>query len=105
MALYESEKSGISPLMVIPITTQGIEEDIRQEEVTDQYKGKRTQAEALQMKKLDPRRPPRNWYNLKEIIATFVALLWVFFGDMRPLNDQVLKLWRVLNYPYLKAVK
>ena len=81
-AMYESAESGISPLMVIPRTTQEIEEDIRREEAEAESKGTRTQAESLQMKKVDPRRPPRNWYKLKEMLATFYALLWVLFGDM-----------------------
>ena len=57
------------------------------------------------MKKADPRRPPRNWYELKEMLDKFAALLWVLFGDVCPLYDQVLKLWRVLKHPLLKAVK
>ena len=32
VAIYETAESGISPLMVIPNTTQDIEEDIRREE-------------------------------------------------------------------------
>ena len=32
VAMYESEKSGISTLLVIPRTTQEIEEEIRREE-------------------------------------------------------------------------
>ena len=63
-----------------------------------------TQAEALQTKKTDPRRPPRNWYELKEILATFVALLWVLFGDVCALHDQIYKLRRVLNHPYIRSV-
>ena len=39
------------------------------------------------MKKIDPRHPPRNWYELKEVIATFAALLWVLFGYVCPLYD------------------
>ena len=39
------------------------------------------------------------------MLATFAALLWVFFGDMCPLYDQILKLFRVLNHPYIKALK
>ena len=57
------------------------------------------------MKKSDPRRPPRNWYELKEMLATFPALLWVLFGDVCPLYDQIYKLWRVLNHPSIKSVK
>ena len=38
------------------------------------------------------------------MLATFDALLWVLFGDVFPLYDQVLKLWRVLNQPSNKAV-
>ena len=97
--MYEIRESGISPFMVIPRTTQEIEEDIWQEEVAAESQGTRTQSEALQMKKSDPRRPPRNWYELKYMLATFAELLWVFFGDMCPLYDKVLKLWRVLNHP------
>ena len=49
--MYESAESGISPLMAIPITTQGIEEKISREELEAESQGTRTQAEALQMKK------------------------------------------------------
>ena len=54
--------------------------------------------------KADPRRPQRNWYELKEILATFTAFLWVLFGDVCPLYDKNYKLWRVLNHPSIKAV-
>ena len=74
VAMYESAESGISPLMVIPITTKDIEEDIRQEEAEAESQGTRTQSEELHMKKADPRRPPRNWYELKVMLATFSAL-------------------------------
>ena len=57
------------------------------------------------MKKADPSRPPRNWYQLKEMLVTLSALLWVLYGDVCPLYDQVLNIWRVLNHPYIKAVK
>ena len=59
--MYESAEIGISPLMVIPITTPEIEEEIRREEAVAEPQGTRTKAEALQMKNADPRRPPRNW--------------------------------------------
>ena len=39
------------------------------------------------------------------MLATFAELLWVFFGDVCPLYYQIVKLWRVLNYPSIKAVK
>ena len=103
--MYESAESGISPLMVIPRTAKQIEEDIRREEAESESQGTRTQAEALQMKKSDPRRPPRNWYESKEILATFSALLCVLFGDVCPLYDHIYKLWRVLNHPSIKSVK
>ena len=62
VAMYESAESDISPLMVIPITTQEIEEEIRREEAAAKSQETRTQVEVLQNKKEDPRRPPRNWY-------------------------------------------
>ena len=37
--------------------------------------------------------------------AIFAAFLWVLFGDVCPLYDQIYKLWRVLNHPYTKSVK
>ena len=89
--MYESAESGISPLMVIPRTTQEIEEYNRREESEAESQGTRTQAEALQMKKSDPRRLPRNWYELKEMLSTFAALLRVLFEDVFPLYDQIYK--------------
>ena len=58
----------------------------------DESQGTSTQAEALQMKYIYPKRPPRNWYELKEMLATFATTLWVLFGDVCPLYDQILKL-------------
>ena len=43
--MYESAESRILPLMVIPITTQEIEEDIRRQEEEVESQGKRTQAD------------------------------------------------------------
>ena len=57
------------------------------------------------MKKIDPRRLQKKWYELKEMLTTFAALLSVLFGDFYPLYDQILKLWTVLNHPSIKAVK
>ena len=57
------------------------------------------------MKKTDPRSLPINWYELKEMMATFAELLWVLFGDVCPLYDQSYKSWRVLNHPSIKVVK
>ena len=87
VAMYESAESGISPLMVIPITTQEIEEEIMREEAVDKSKGTRNKTETMNMKKADPRRPPRNWYELKDMISTFAVLLWLLFGDVCPLYD------------------
>ena len=78
--MYESAESGISPLMFIPRPTQEIEEEIGKEKAAAESQGTSTQEEALQMKKSDPRRPPRNWYEWKEILSTFAAILWVLFG-------------------------
>ena len=60
VAMYESTESRSSPLMVIPRTKQEIEEYIRMEEAEDISQRTRTQAGELQMKKIYPRRPPRN---------------------------------------------
>ena len=90
--MYESAESGIPPLMVIPRNAQEIEEEIRREEEAAEYQGTKTQSEALQIKKEDTRRPPRNWYELKDMLATFDELLWVLFGYVCPLYDQVLRL-------------
>ena len=65
VTMYESLESGILPLMAIPLTIQKIEEEIRREEAAAESQGTRTQAEALQTKKADPRRPKRNWYESK----------------------------------------
>ena len=66
-----------------------IEKDIRQEEAASESQGTRTQPETLNMNKLYPRSPPRNWYELKEMLANFFVLLWVFLGYFSPLYDQV----------------
>ena len=58
--MYEITESGISPLMVIPRTTQETEEEIGREEAEAESQGAQNQAEALHIKKVDPRRPPRN---------------------------------------------
>ena len=82
VATYESAESGISPLVVIPRTTQEIEKYITREDAESESQGTINQAEALQMKKADPSRLPRYWCELKEMLATFAALLWVLFIDV-----------------------
>ena len=57
--MYESAESGISPLMVIPRSTQLIEEEIRREEAAAESEGKRTQAEELRIKKRRSKAPTR----------------------------------------------
>ena len=91
--------------MTIPRTKQQIEEEIRRKDAEYESQGTITQVEALKMKKSDPRRPPRNWYKLKEMVAKFAALLWVLFENVCPLYYQIYKLWRVLNHPSIKLVK
>ena len=49
--IHESAESEISPLMVIPRTTQEIEEYIRREEAAYESQVTRTQSEELQTKK------------------------------------------------------
>ena len=41
--MYENAESGISPLIVIPRTTQKIEEDVRREDAEDESQGTRIQ--------------------------------------------------------------
>ena len=103
--MYESVESGISPLIVIPRTTQEIEEEFLREEAAEKYQCTQTQSEAFQIKNSDPRGPPRNWYELKEMLAKFDEFFWVLFGNVCPLYDRVLQSWRVLSHPLLKAVK
>ena len=51
VAIYESVESGTSPLMVIPRTTQEIEEYNCREEAAAESQGTRTQLGPLQMEK------------------------------------------------------
>ena len=47
VAMYDSAEIRISPLMVIPRTTQDIDKDIRQEEADDESKDTRTKFESF----------------------------------------------------------
>ena len=57
VAMYESAESGISPLTLIPRTTQETEEEIIREETEAESQGTRNQAGALHMKKNRPKAP------------------------------------------------
>ena len=78
--MYESAESGISPLMVIPITTQEIEEEIRREEAEAEPQGTRTQAEALKMKKTRSKDPTKKLVRVKRnasnICYIVVGIVW-----------------------------
>ena len=91
--------------MTITRTTRDIEEEIRWEDAAAKSQVTGTKSESLQLLKTGTRIPPRNWYELKGIFNTFSALLYMLFGYVRPLYEQILHLWRVLNHPYLKAFK
>ena len=87
--------------MVIPITTQEIEEEIRMKEAEAESQWKRTQAETLQIKKKIQGSHQETGTNKRKS----AALLWVLFGDVCPLYDKIYMLWRLLNHPSIKAVK
>ena len=78
--MYESAESGISPLMVIPRTTQEIEEEIRREEAEYESQGTINQSEALQMKKNRPKSA------LQETSRTFVRITLAFISDGKHRN-------------------
>ena len=42
---------------------------------------------------------------MKGNASYITVLLWVLFGYVCPLYDQIYKLWRVLNHPYIKEEK
>ena len=68
--------------MVIPRTTQEIEEYIRRKDAEAESQGTRTQAEALQMKTIISKAPTKKLVRVYEMLATFSVLLWVLFGDV-----------------------
>ena len=102
VVMYESVENCISPLMVIQRTAQENKEQISREEAEAESQGRITQAEALQIKKAYPRRPPRNWYELKEMLSTFAALLWVLFGDVCLLYESI-NIQIEFSFPFLRA--
>ena len=79
--MYESSESGISPLMVIPRTTQEIEEEIRQGEAAAASNGTRTQAEALQIKNSRSKVPTKKLVlikgNASYTCCTIVGIVWI----------------------------
>ena len=91
VAMYESAESGISPLMVIPELHKKSKNILGGKRHKLNLKGQELKRRHSRRKKSDPRRPPRNWYELKDMLATFSALLWVLFGDVCPLYDQIYK--------------
>ena len=78
--MYESAESEISPLMVIPITTQEIEEEISREKAEYESQGTRTQAEALHMKKIRSNASTKKLVRIKVnssyICCIIVSIVW-----------------------------
>ena len=78
--MYESAESGISPLMVIPRTTQEIEEEIKRKYAKSESQGTRTQVEALQMKKIRSKAPTKKLVraktNASHICCIVVGFIW-----------------------------
>ena len=101
--MYESAESGISPLIVIPRTTQKIEEDVRREDAEDESQGTRIQRRNSKWKSRS-KALTKKLVRVKRKASYIYALLWVLFGYMCPLYDQINKFWRVLNHPSIKAV-
>ena len=62
VAVYESAEMGISPLLCLPKNSAEVEQELMQEEADKMSEGTRTKAEALRLRKTDPRTPPRNYY-------------------------------------------
>ena len=98
LAVYESEELGLSPLMCLPQTTQVVEQAMTLEDAEEESAGMRTKEESMQRRKSEPRLPPRGYYQLKLILATYAALLHKISGDHFPLYKNVLLLFRILYH-------
>ena len=94
---FESAKSGITPLIVLPWGARAVEEEVRKELAEKESQGNLTNAEAMQMKKSDQQNPAGNLYALRRMLCTFAALLWTLFGELCPLYNQVFRLWEILD--------
>jgi len=104
-ASYTSAEVGLGPLMVIARTNEEVELELRREEAEDESSGTRTLQEAMGLRRADPRRPPRGYYEMKENIATFASLLFVCFGHKCPLYIQIYRIYKVLDTSLLRDQK
>jgi len=98
-AYVQSAAKGLSLLCCRARTNQETEEIKEREAALEATHSTRVFDDYLKYIKGNARQPASNFYDLKQNIATFMALLWVLFGDKCDYFCNVLKIYKILEMP------
>ena len=79
-----------------------VERELMQEEADRMSEGTRTHAEALRLRKTDPRLPPQNYYEMRLMVGTYTSFLFSGFGHRCPLYINGLALYRTLDHEVMQ---
>ena len=82
--MYESAENEISPLMVIPRTTQEIEKYIRREEAEAESQGTGTQAETVPKRKKRSKAPTKKLVRVKRNASHIFCIVVGIVGRCVP---------------------
>ena len=98
-ASWPSLERGMSAQNCLPITVEHIARANDHERAEDKTSATRTLNESLNLKKLDPKPPPRTLEALELSVAAFAALLWALFGNHCDLYRKVKSYRETLDTP------
>ena len=90
---------GMSAQLCLPVTREFMAMEKARETADRETASTRTYTEALSKLNKDPRRPPVTLEGLKLAVATYAALLYVFFGPLCALYQQVLSYREAMEMP------
>ena len=90
---------GMSAQLCLPVSLEFKARERARESAEGESAATRTYSESIARQTRDPRRPPNTLEELKKAVATFAALLYVFFGPLCVLYQQVLAFREAMDMP------
>ncbi len=80
--MFKSAGQGITPLICLSTDRGTVKEAMNNKDIDKGDGIQKTRAEERQRRKIRMRNPPRNYYELTEMVATFAALLFVMYSEL-----------------------
>ncbi len=102
---YELAGQGIILLLCLPANCGSMEQALVDEDIEGNNGVLKRRAKERQRQKIQTGKPPKNYYEVTEIVSTFAVLLFELFGKFCGLYVDALTLSNVLASELVKKIK